>query len=76
MKENNSRELEAQFTSLVTRQSRFVFRIAYTILRNAHDAEDVVQETFLKLYRTGAWKNMQNERFCRTFGAGQNIQSA
>jgi len=47
---------------LVRRQSLFVFRVAYSILRNTHDAEDVVQETFLKLYRSGAWKSMQDER--------------
>lgn len=60
--ENASRELDAQFTSLVTRQSRFVFRVAYSVLRHAHDAEDVVQEMFMKLYRTGAWKTMQDEK--------------
>lgn len=62
MSETDRRELEAQFTSLVIRQSRFVFRVAYAVLRDAHDAEDVVQETFLKLYRTGAWKSMQDEK--------------
>ena len=62
VKENDCREWEASFTSLVTRQSRFVFRLAYAVLRNAHDAEDVVQETFLKLYRTSAWKRMQDEK--------------
>ena len=53
---------EARFGSLVERQSRFVFRVAYALLRNIHDAEDVVQETFLKLYRGGAWEAMENER--------------
>lgn len=62
VKENDCREGEAPFTSLVTRQSRFVFRLAYAVLRNPHDAEDVVQETFLKLYRTGAWKTIQDEK--------------
>ena len=37
------------FTALVRRQSRFVFRAAYSILRDIQDSEDVVQETFLKL---------------------------
>jgi len=50
------------FSALVTRQSRFVFRVAYAVLRNPHDAEDVVQETFLKLYRSGHWRNIENER--------------
>jgi RNA polymerase sigma-70 factor, ECF subfamily len=52
----------AEFEALVARQSRFVFRVAYAILRNGHDAEDAVQETFLKLYRTGAWKSIDDER--------------
>ena len=53
---------EAEFAALVERQSRFVFRVAYAVLLNAADAEDVVQETFLKLYRNGGWKNLGNER--------------
>ncbi|MGO4883363.1 MAG: RNA polymerase sigma factor [Bryobacteraceae bacterium] len=53
---------EARFAGLVERQSRFVFRVAYALLRNPHDAEDVVQETFLKLYRGDAWEAAANER--------------
>jgi DNA-directed RNA polymerase specialized sigma24 family protein len=54
--------LDAEFAALVERQSRFVFRIAYTVLRNVHDAEDAAQDVFLKLYRTKAWKKMCDER--------------
>ena len=54
--------LESAFKSLVHRQSRFVFRIAYALLRNAHDAEDIVQETFLRLYRSKEWLRIKNER--------------
>ena len=50
------------FVALVNRHSRFVFRVAYAVLRNSHDAEDVVQETFLKLYRSGRWYQLDNER--------------
>jgi RNA polymerase sigma-70 factor, ECF subfamily len=50
------------FAAMVVRQSRFVFSVAYAILRNAHDAEDVVQELFLKLYRSGSWRNALEER--------------
>lgn len=32
------------------------------MLRNSHDAEDIVQETFLSLYRSGAWRQMKDER--------------
>lgn len=53
---------EAAFTALVQRQSRFVFRVTHAVLLNADDAEDAVQETFLKLYRNGAWKQAKNER--------------
>jgi len=52
----------ARFADLVERQSRFVYRVAYAVVRNSHDSEDVVQETFLKLYRTGAWESMRDER--------------
>ncbi len=53
---------EAEFTALVERQARFVFRVAYSVLLNAADAEDVVQETFLKLYRNRGWQKVDNER--------------
>lgn len=55
-------ECRARFAALVERQARFVFRVAYAMLRNRADAEDVVQDTFLKLYRSGAWERMNNER--------------
>jgi RNA polymerase sigma-70 factor (ECF subfamily) len=48
--------------ALVERQTRFLYRVAYSIVRNVHDAEDVVQEAFLKLYRTGAWQGMNEEK--------------
>src|SRR5271163_1601129 len=50
------------YTELVKRQSRLIFRVAYSVLRSSQDAEDVVQATFLKLYRSQAWKTMDNER--------------
>ena len=37
--------------TLVREHARFVFQVAYSVLRNAHDAEDVVQETFLRVVR-------------------------
>jgi len=53
---------ETRFTEFVERQSRFVFKVAWAILRNTQDAEDVVQETFLRLYRNGAWETILDER--------------
>jgi RNA polymerase sigma-70 factor, ECF subfamily len=40
--------------TLVADYSRMVFRIAYSILRNHHDAEDAAQECFLR-----AWKHKE-----------------
>ena len=45
-----SREIEG----LVREHSRLVFRIAYSVVRNHGDAEDVVQEVFLRLAKHGA----------------------
>jgi RNA polymerase sigma-70 factor (ECF subfamily) len=39
------------FRSLVERHSRAVYRLAHRMTGNPQDAEDVVQETFLKAYR-------------------------
>jgi RNA polymerase sigma-70 factor (ECF subfamily) len=39
------------FRELVERHSRDAFRLAYRITGNEHDAEDVVQESFLRAYR-------------------------
>jgi RNA polymerase sigma-70 factor (ECF subfamily) len=55
--------LEAEeFAELVGRNSARMFRVAYSMLRNAHDAEDAVQEAFLKLFRTDGWRRMESER--------------
>jgi RNA polymerase sigma-70 factor (ECF subfamily) len=39
------------FRVLVERHSRHVFRVAYRITGNEPDAEEIVQETFLRAYR-------------------------
>jgi RNA polymerase sigma-70 factor (ECF subfamily) len=38
------------FRAIVERHSRAVFRVAYRVTGNAEDAEDVVQDTFLKAF--------------------------
>jgi len=40
------------FRALVEEQSRMVFRVAWRMTGNVEDAEDVVQETFLKAHRS------------------------
>ena len=41
------------FESVVHEHARFVFKVAYSVLRNVEDSEDTVQETFLRAYRSG-----------------------
>lgn len=57
-----TRDEVAEFTALVQRQSRFAFRVAYAVLLNSADAEDAVQEAFLKLHRHGEWQQVESER--------------
>jgi RNA polymerase sigma-70 factor (ECF subfamily) len=42
---------EGAFRTLVERHGRALFRLAYRMTGNEHDAEDVVQEAFLKAFR-------------------------
>src|SRR5579872_1158681 len=39
------------FRVLVDRHSRAIFRLAWRMTANAHEAEDIVQETFLRAYK-------------------------
>jgi RNA polymerase sigma-70 factor (ECF subfamily) len=41
----------AAFDELVQRYQKKVYRIAFGILRSSHDAEDAVQEVFIRAYR-------------------------
>jgi RNA polymerase sigma-70 factor (ECF subfamily) len=40
-----------EFEDIVREHSRLVYRIAYSVLRNHHDAEDALQETFIRCLR-------------------------
>ena len=48
---NAEQEARAQVTGLVEEYSATLYRVAYSVTRNAADAEDVVQETFLRVLR-------------------------
>jgi RNA polymerase sigma-70 factor (ECF subfamily) len=52
-------ELEAT----VREQARLVYKVAYSVLRNHHDAEDVAQETFLRFLRQRKrWPEIRDQR--------------
>jgi RNA polymerase sigma-70 factor (ECF subfamily) len=53
---------DARFGEMAERNARLMFHVAHGLLRSVQDAEDVVQETLLKLYRTDAWLAMEEER--------------
>ena len=42
----------ATLETVVRAHAAFVFKVAYGVLRNPHDAEDVVQEVFLRVQRS------------------------
>lgn len=48
-RESESREMA--WDRAVREHSRLAYRVAYAVLRNAADAEDAVQETFLKAFK-------------------------
>lgn len=53
---------EDEFAAFAARQGRLAFRVAYALLRNVQDAEDVVQEIFMKLYRSRSWRGVRDEK--------------
>lgn len=53
---------QAVFTRLVREHAQLLYRVAWSVLRHAEDAEDCVQETLLKLYRGESWRRIENER--------------
>jgi RNA polymerase sigma-70 factor (ECF subfamily) len=42
---------QAAFAALVTRHQRYVYNLAYRLLRDAREAEDLTQEAFLRAWR-------------------------
>ncbi len=53
---------DTTFTRLVNDHARFLYRVAYSLLRHPHDAEDAVQDDLLKLFRGESWRTMHDER--------------
>jgi RNA polymerase sigma-70 factor (ECF subfamily) len=48
---------------LARQQARFVYQVAFSVLRNHHDAEDITQETFVRvLRRRRQWGQIRNPR--------------
>lgn len=58
-KQNKS---EAEIRELVDKYSSLIFRISYCILCNRDDAEDAVQETFLKYFTKAPEFNSEEHR--------------
>jgi RNA polymerase sigma-70 factor, ECF subfamily len=56
------RELEQEFEARLRESSTLAFRVAYSVVRNREDAEDVAQEAFAKAYRSFA-QLRDRERF-------------
>jgi RNA polymerase sigma-70 factor (ECF subfamily) len=56
-------ERDRDFEAAVREHARHVYRVAQVVLRNHHDAEDAVQETFMRLLRQkGSWAGIHNPR--------------
>jgi len=53
---------EIFFVRVAEEHAHFLYRVAYSLLRHAQDAEDAVQDALLKLYRGESWRGMQDER--------------
>jgi RNA polymerase sigma-70 factor, ECF subfamily len=58
-----ARAWEDEFELAVGEHGKMVYRIAYSVLRNHHDAEDAAQETFLKFLRSRRpWAEIRDPR--------------
>jgi len=49
--EHDATNVLSEISALATEHSALLFRVAFSVLRNASDAEDVVQETFLRVLK-------------------------
>ncbi|ABF39592.1 sigma-24, ECF subfamily [Candidatus Koribacter versatilis Ellin345] len=53
---------ETALESCVREHGQMVYRIAFSVLRNPHDAEDAAQETFLRALRSGRVEDVNDSR--------------
>lgn len=54
---------DQEFEAAVREHARYIYRVVQAVLRNHHDAEDAVQETFLRYLRQqGKWGKIRNHR--------------
>lgn len=54
---------EDELESVVCEHARFVYKVAFSVLRNHHDAEDAAQETFLRFLRCRKkWADIRDRR--------------
>jgi len=58
----NQLDREIAFARIVKEHARFLYSVAFSLLRHPQDAEDAVQDALLKLYRGESWRAMQDER--------------
>jgi RNA polymerase sigma-70 factor, ECF subfamily len=66
-KSGTDRGSDESVSTLADRYGRLVFTTAHRILANTHDAEDVLQQVFLKLFRT--WGNRVKPEAINDWGA-------
>src|SRR5437764_11400839 len=58
-------ELEREFETRLVESSKLAFRIAYSVLRQRQDAEDVAQEAVLKAHRS--FRQLRNREAFRAW---------
>src|SRR5713101_9398667 len=52
-----------EIETVVREHARFIYTVAYAVLRNHHDAEDASQETFIRLLRHWkGWAQVRDQR--------------
>ena len=60
--ETDDARITAAFAEIVHSHARLIHKIAMAVSRNPDDAEDVVQEAFLQLYKNPLWPQISDYR--------------